>query len=665
LSTNSINNELFFEIMCEKLPYYKESEQNFRTAVSNALSYYAGTEKCSIHTMVSPYRLICRVDNCPTELSKQTKELKGPRVDSNPFVIQKFLEKYNLSPDSLYIKQGYDNSYYVSLKHEARPVKQVVGDLICAVLNTMTWPEYMKWNSNFKWPRPIRRIVAMFGEAPVLFDWPEGKLTSSPTSIYYLTEDDEFSFSNSDNYSKCLRERNIFVDIGQRREYIYNQIASLLLNTDLSLNQSSHEIVENILTCSESPVIYMSSYDADFEVPDEIRERVMIHHQKYVPLYDKAGKLSKKFLLHTNYQLSDGGKALIQDSRRAISARMKEAEYLWLKDLETPLADHLSMLSKSYLHHDLGTLYQQSKRLEFVVDRFFGENQSIKEAARYLNIDLCMNTVFELPSLHGLVSGLYCTQKCGATQKMHKTICDSIHPLGEEPLPKNLSMEGAILGFCARLDQLIGFLGKGYVPKGSSDQFGLRRAGFGLIKLGNYIRALPKLEDMISHVIQIYYEQGIELSPDTFEVTYSFLQKRLETLLIQSSSDYGKLFASKQISWGEFERLRYFTTIQNEYQGFIKLYKRLIGLTDQGEIVDLKSIKQVSKEHNNLINHLSKNNLEFKEEPEYYLQLIKLIEEVLDKIKINQLEDSAQNNVMLTLKYSRYRLENYIDLQIS
>jgi glycyl-tRNA synthetase beta chain len=662
LITNSINGQLFFEIMCEKLPYYKEAEQNFRLAVLKSLAEYEETGECLVQTIVSPYRLICRIDRCPSELSKKSKELKGPRIDSDKYIIQKFLEKYNLEETSLYTKEE-ENSYYVKITHQSRSVKQVAGEIVASTLNSMVWPEYMKWNSNFRWLRPIRRIVAMFSESPVIFDSEESGLTSAPSSLYYLTEEDEFSFSNFDSYVKSLREKNIFVEAGQRREYIYNQIASLLLNTDLSLNQQSHEIVENILTCSESPVIYMSGYEADFEVPDQIKERVMIYHQKYVPLYDKSGKLSKKFLLHTNYHLSDNGEALMVDSCRAISARLKEAEHLWLKDLAVSPADHMSNLKKAYLHHDLGTIYHQSKRLEFMVDKFFNNTLLLKDAAQYLNLDLCMETVFELPSLHGLVSGLYSVSKCNADPKVARIIHDSIYPLGEEQLPKGLTIEGAILGFCSRLDQLVGFLGKNYLPKGSSDPFALRRAGFGLIKLGTYIKDLPKLEEMIAHSMQLYYEQGIELSPDTVGVVINFLQKRLEVLLEQVSDQYGKLFAGNQITWLEFERLRHFSAIQANFPELLKLYRRLTGIIDKSTSLDILKVKSISKEHSNLISHLAKDNLQVKEEPDYYLGLAKLIEDILEKVKINQLPEDHKSEVIQTLEYSRYKLENYINFQ--
>lgn len=654
---NIVNNQLFFEIMCEKMPYSNETNSAFRKCVMEVLQEYIGSEQVVIETHISAYRLVCVINNCPLNLQKRPREVKGPKVSADPIVIAKFAEKYGTNVESLYIKRiGNDDFYCVGIDYKSIPLQLEAGNLIISIIKNMTWPEYMRWGGSLKWIRPIRRIVAVFSEAPILFYWDEAKLSSSPSSLYHLNSEKEFVFSSSEVYFKLLSQENIFVNQTARKDYVDNQVRSLLLNSNLRLLPDSQEVLNEILLCSESPVMYMSKYDDDFDLPDQIRKVVMVHHQKYVPLFDQNKALSNSFLLHSNVSLEDGGATLKRDASRALFARFKEASYFWQKDLQLNESDHVEMLQKSMLHHDLGSLNQQTHRLEFMVSKFFGSMPHIKDAARYLNIDLCMNTIFEIPELHGIASGLYAVDKCNVDPRVSKVIVDSIYPRSDDPLPYDLGLEGACLGFCVRLDQLVGFFGKGHIPKGSSDPFGLRRAAFGLLKLGHYINRMPALDDMILHAVQLYYDQGIELSNSTLSSLKEFLKKRLEVLLCQVSEVFGPSFVGADITWKEMSRLEKFMSNKQYHDIMIKFYKRLAGICPSDVTAPSSAIG--IQEHDAIV-QLIKNSEGAKDELGHLVALSQATEMMLNKIHIQDLAPDKREGVLRTLASVKRAFDSY------
>ena len=164
-----------------------------------------------------------------------------------------------------------------------------------------------------------------------------------------------------------------------------------------------------------------------------------------------------------------------------------------------------------------------------------------------------------------------------------------------------------MLGFCTRLDKIIGFIGKGKIPKGSSDQMGVRRAASELVKIGLRLKPAVSFANMIVHAINLYEEQGINLGTvetrsrrsgvktedfqDTLnpeeegsrkqriqEDVLAFMKERLGYELEQVMS-LGRMFVVQEITWNELDRARHFTNLETDVKDFIStFYKRLCGI---------------------------------------------------------------------------------------
>jgi glycyl-tRNA synthetase beta chain len=110
------------------------------------------------------------------------------------------------------------------------------------------------------------------------------------------------------------------------------------------------------------------------------------------------------------------------------------------------------------------------------------------EAARLAKADLTTLMVREFPELQGTMGGLYLAAQ-GIAPEVAQAVYWHYHPihLGENALPAGMLEDRAERIFAAvsladKLDTLAGYFGLGLVPTGSSDPFGLRRAGQGALR---------------------------------------------------------------------------------------------------------------------------------------------------------------------------------------
>lgn len=649
--------ELFVEIMAEKLPLITNLHEIFHASVVAEFTKYANTGSLNFEIYTSCSRLILRVSDFPSHLTGHIKVVKGPKTSANDEIVDKFLKKYEKNRQDLLITQiRGEDFYFVETGDEIFDTKATISYMIANILREMQCPEYMRCDNSFEWIRPIRRVVLMYKEQCLANH--ASSLPSYPSSLYTLTGAEEFIYDSATTYFRLLEEQNIFVRPAARKAFVRTQIDSLI-NDSLILSNESNDVIKHILLCSESPIIYLGDYNNTYDLPDKIRQAIMIYHQNFVPLFNKDGSLSNQFLLYANNKMDDDGVQLKADAAQILGMRLQEAEHFWTKDINTTHETYINLLRKSTFYEGLGSLYDQSKRFEFIVDHFFPEVPHLQAAAKFLNLDLCMQTVFEVPDLHGIASGLYAVRVCGQDPGVEKIIADSIYPKNEGQLPK--SKAGAMLGFCVRLDQLVGFFGTNAsnIAKGSSDQFGLRRAAFSLIRLGYFLRDLPDLRDMITHSINLYLNQGIKILPNTLESVMEFIQKRAVVFLGQTSPKLAQAFVSPGIiTWQEDLKLDAFLKNQQTHEALMTLYKRLAGICKSAiESTEHKFANQYLSSVDKLLETLN---------PAEYDDILNLsthVDSLLNNIHLNSLDTNDKAAVMYTLSKAKNIFDNYCDFK--
>ena len=101
-------------------------------------------------------------------------------------------------------------------------------------------------------------------------------------------------------------------------------------------------------------------------IPEEVIRATIRNNQKCFVLRDLApdAKLVNKFILVSNIEAEDGGKAIVAGNERVIRARLSDAKFFYETDLKTPLEDRLPKFKNIVFHEKLGTQWERIERIE-------------------------------------------------------------------------------------------------------------------------------------------------------------------------------------------------------------------------------------------------------------------------------------------------------------
>ncbi len=653
---NEIYAQLLLEVMMEKIPIHaqSEAEDTLKKLTKNAFSAYQNASSIIIYTYVTPNRLIIVVNNVPLTLCRHPQEIRGPQITVIDSITEQFAKRHNKNIDDLYVKKiDYKSFWYAKL--DSMPIdtqSEISNSIALNILNNMTWCEYMSWNVDLKWIRPARRLVCIFNKSPIIFDWEKANLTSSPHSLYYLNSQEEFIFDSFASYSKLLKEKNIFIDYYDRRNYIENQIKNLAKNCSPKwiLNKESYDVIGDVARSTESPIMHLIDQVSTFDLPDEIIKSVLVHHEKLIPSFnDKI--LSNAFFAYTNKAMQDSGSIFVSDVTKCAEARLKDAQLFWTNDLKISKEEYLEKLKHHMMHKNLGSSYQQIERVKNIAKKFISDTLIFK-ALDYIKLDLTMQIVYEIPELHGIISGIYAELVHNEDPAIKRIIKEIIHDTDLV----NIKNEVAIVALIYRLDFLVGFFGVGVIPKGSSDPFALRRAAFLVIKLGNVIK--PNLNQLISMLEGEYKQQEIILKYSSDNLL-NFLKDKIKVLLECISTEFGKKFIQHSVTWGEINNLNEFLKYSDSYQALSIFYNRLIGL------INLKYLAGVNKL--NLTSYVKITDIIKKKSAfdtmTYFNAIMKECTLFFDNIKIIDLDEDSFNKVIEILKAIKFEFDAYCDFR--
>jgi glycyl-tRNA synthetase beta chain len=228
-----------------------------------------------------------------------------------------------------------------------------------------------------------------------------------------------------------------------------------------------------------------------------------------------------------------------EGNERVLSARFNDARFFYQQDRETPLAIIGERLGRILFQEKLGTLAEKRWRLELLVRALVDslgwapqDRDSAVRAATLCKADLASQMVTELPALQGVIGREYALA-AGERTEVADAIAEHYKPRSAgDTLPK--TRIGNVLALADRLDTLVGYVGLGIQPTGSSDPFGLRRAAQGVIQiLANDPNMLPLLEIELYAVGSYREANGIEFNVDEISKNLGSLFDQRMTAFLQ------------------------------------------------------------------------------------------------------------------------------------
>jgi glycyl-tRNA synthetase beta chain len=541
--------ELLLELFSEEIPARMQARaaEDLRKAVTDRL-VDAGLVYDGAKAFVTPRRLTLSVHGVPVRQPDLREEKKGPRVGAPENAIAGFVKAAGLTSISdAKVQPDKRGDFYVAvIEKPGRAALDVIAEILPEVIKSFPWPKSMRWGEESKapgaltWVRPLHSIIATFGpetEDPDIVPFQvDGIAAGNQTRGHRFLAPQPFSVRRFADYQQKLDHAKVVLDAQRRKDIILTEAKQLAFAQGLELVEDAG-LLDEVAGLVEWPVVLMGAFDEEFlRIPEEVIRATIRNNQKCFVLRDTAhAKLVNRFLLVSNLEAEDGGKAIIAGNERVIRARLADAKFFYETDLkhwaEIPLDERLKKFEHIVFHEKLGTQAERIARIERLAGELAplvgAKVEKAKRAARLCKADLLTDVVGEFPELQGLM-GKYYAQAQGEDEAVAHAIEDHYKPKGPDDLVPSDPVSIAV-ALADKLDTLACFWAIDERPTGSKDPYALRRAALGVIRLivDNKIRL--RLRAFGRHVFDYLHKMGGGIGDPFYAVEYQ--QKAVADLL--------------------------------------------------------------------------------------------------------------------------------------
>jgi glycyl-tRNA synthetase beta chain len=684
----------------------------------------------AINTMSSPRRLFFEIQSMQLLSPDRSLEIKGPPEKAG-FIDGKFTQaslgfaaKNNLSAQDLLLKDGY---VYGKQFIKGIEAERLLASALPDILSNVPGERFMRWAAHdIKFARPIEWISSLIIKAndeacPVDFEL-AGLVASHSSYGHRFLDNGSFEIKSKVQYLDELRKRGVYIDKAERRKRIINESQRLAesINGEIIFEE---KLLDEIANITENPSPVLCGFDEKFlEIPELVLTTVMIVHQRYLPIKDKAtGRLMSKFIAVSNNPLKGAVENIRKGNEKVIIPRFKDAEFFVREDLQLSLEARLEKLAK--VNFQAGNMLDKAKRLQKIAGYMAGElastfneanpantaketidkehQKQILEAALLAKADLTTQLVFEFTELQGEIGGIYAARQ-GKSPRVSTAISEHYRPrFAGDQIPSTIG--GKILAIADKLDTLVCAFAAGKIPKGSADPFALRRQANGLLEIllhSHLIIDVAKLVDQIVDFCAAEFGQGrtfiktrgqgdkaktVEVPEFDWEAARTgvkeFLEQRLEFVfeLCHPQADINKaILASGKVLEELNTRHMMLHPLMDfkshkDWAGFIEAAKRINNIIKNSQVSSSpEANKFVSDYESNL--HETVKNFETKInqearyspliKPEDLLLLIKPINEFFDKVLVNDPDEDIKTNRLALVSYANSVLKRVADFSL-
>jgi len=492
--------DLLLELFSEEIPARMQARaaDDLKKIVTDRL-VDAGLVYEGARAFATPRRLSLFVQGIPAKQPDLKEERKGPRVGAPEGAIAGFLKAAGLASinEASIQKDPKKGDFYIALTEKpGRPALDVIGELLQITLRTFPWPKSMRWgaqsakNGSLEWVRPLHAIVATFGPeteepdvVPLAID---GVSAGQTTYGHRFLSPGPIKVRHFDDYTTALEKAKVVLDPARRREIILSDAKNLAFAQGFELVEDE-TLLNEAAGLVEWPVVLMGSFDPSFlKIPDEVIRATIRNNQKCFVVRDpNTARLANRFILISNTEAADGGKAIIAGNERVIRARLSDAKFFYETDLKLKLEDRLPRFKDIIFHEKLGTQAERIERIERLAGDLAplvgASDATARRAARLCKADLLTEVVGEFPEVQGTM-GKYYAQAQGEDEAVAHAIEDHYRPKGPDDLVPADPVSIAV-ALADKIDTLAGFWAIDEKPTGSKDPYALRRAALGVIRI--------------------------------------------------------------------------------------------------------------------------------------------------------------------------------------
>jgi glycyl-tRNA synthetase len=501
----------------------------------------AGLAFDSVTVEGTPRRLVLSVGNVGVKEAVREETVKGPPAtaaydkDGNPTrAAEGFARSNGLTVDQLTTEESGGRAYVVARKRVAsRPALELLGESIERLYGGLRFGRSMFWDSpDVTFSRPIRWLLALWGTEVVptaVTRVQSGNSTWTPRG----TEARAVAVASAADYLSVIDSLGVVLSTAARRDQILEQGRALAASVGGTLDESG-DLLDEVANLVEYPTPLLGSFDpASLDAPAEALVTVMKKQQRYLPIYGPDGKLMPKFVAVANGR-RDRPDLVVHGNEEVLRARFADALYFYRQDLTKPLAEFVPGLGQLTFLEGVGSLEDKTARLESLAPAVadllgIGVNRDhLSRAAHLAKADLATAVVKELTELQGTMGRAYALAS-GEPEPAATAIAEHYLPrFAGDALPT--TSIGTVLAVTDRLDTLVAAFAAGLEPTGSSDPFGLRRAGLGLLTILVSLESDVSLDALIDLAAQ---HVPLELNDDRRSELRTFLVQRLRIWLVE------------------------------------------------------------------------------------------------------------------------------------
>ena len=521
--------DFLFEIGTEEMPsapLINASKQLPKLLAAGLAA--AGLAHGDIRVISSPRRLAAIVTDVATETEAVHESLRGPKTqiafdaDGNPTkAAQGFARKCGIDASELSRAVAEDGNEYVFAEKNvpSAPAMPILSSLGHDVIAQIEWPNYrsQRWGSEHEsFVRPIRWICALLGEEVVPVKYAD--VTSGNTTRgHRVLSPGEYVVSDPSAYEGVLEAAHVLG--AERREAVIREgISAIEAARPGCRVETPKKTFDEVVNLCEWPTVLVGKFDEEFlKVPHEIICESMLSNQRYFPIFDAEGNLTREFVIVSNADPAVS-ETVISGNERVVRPRLDDAKFFYEEDLKISLDQFRERLSKVAFQKDLGSVLAKSERIESIALALTHEARigakmaaASARAAHLCKADLVSSAVVEFTSQQGVMGGYYALA-AGEGEDVAEGIRDHYRPrFAGDDLPEGTC--GCVVAVADKLDTIAGMFAIGEPPTGSKDPYALRRAAIGVITILRD-RLHVSYEPLVAAALEALADQGIEFDAE-------------------------------------------------------------------------------------------------------------------------------------------------------
>ncbi len=686
-------NDVLLEIGTEELPssYIAPALEQMQMLTSNILNEKK-VEFGEIRTYSTPRRLVLMITSVEDKSKDNVCEFNGPSEkagkDANgnwTQAILGFSNKHKVKPEQLSVKDTPKGRYYTfTQKIKGEKVTKILAEMFPAIIQKIYFPKTMVWESScLKFARPIRSIIAMYGDKIIKFSLANGliKAGNKTIGLHTLTTKPILIKSVS-AYKQTLQDNCVLIDQQERKERIVSSINEVA-NTISAKAILDESLVNEVNQLVEYPTAVLCKFNEKYlKLPPEVLITCLKKQQKCFALKDNTGKLTNYFINIRNGK-SENLDIVRAGYEKVVVARLEDSIFFYDNDIKKPFEQSIERLKGLIFQKEIGTVYEKLTRIKAVANFINEENKlninkdTLTRVIDLSKTDLVSDMVFEYPELQGIMGRIY-SKVAGESDEISKAIEQHYWPLSASgTLPENIL--SVVVSLADKIDTVVADFAIGLEPSGSADPYGLRRMAIGIVRMIREFLPETDFEKILDVALNSLPEKIKE--KDTFATAKQRLVKFFWSRIENIYENEGYKFDEVKVVIIPSQKLGL------KVLGDIK--KKLDALQNLRKESSFESITTIFKRASNILNQAKKQKLNIsdvvktdllKEEPErnlynQYVVIDKQLEELLSNKdyanainKLNDIKPYLDNffeKVMVmcedeNIKINRISLINYI-----